>query len=97
MRDHLIYQFLSRAKSERILPSRHDFVRSAALTMFVFGLLVWFYVTVIEVTHPDWLSDPLTHIDLPPFNWRVDETGMIAFAVAALGFFVWRLTGRRNT
>jgi hypothetical protein len=79
------------------LPSRHDFVRSAALTMFVFGLLVWFYVIAIEVTHPEWLSDPLSHIQFPPFNWRVDEMGMIAFAVAALGFFVWRLSGTRKT
>jgi hypothetical protein len=65
--------------------------------MFVFGLLVWFYVILIEVTHLDWLSDPLSHIDFPPFNWRVDVTGMIAFVVAPLGFFVWRLKERERS
>lgn len=63
----------------------------------MFGLLVWFHVIMIQVSHPEWLSDTFSHIDLPPFNWRVDDIGMIAFAVAALGFFVWRLIGMRNT
>lgn len=80
----------------RILPKRHELLESAALTLFVFGLLVWFQVITIQVAHPEWLSDPLSHIDFPPFNWRVDEVGMIAFAVAALGFFVWRLSGKRT-
>jgi len=60
--------------------------------MLVFGLLIWFYVIAIEVTHPEWLSDPFSHIDSAPFNWRTDEVGIIAFALAALGFFVWRLS-----
>ena len=64
--------------------------------MLVFGLLIWFYVIVIEVTHPEWLSNPFSHIVLPPFNWRTDEVGMIAFAVAALGFFVWRFNDTRK-
>jgi hypothetical protein len=53
-------------------------------------------VIMIQVTHPEWLSDPFSHIDFPPFNWRVDHVGMIAFALAALGFFVWRLSGMRK-
>jgi len=66
-------------------------LRAVALTMFVFGLLVWLYTVVIQVTHPEWLSAPLAHYDVPPFNWRIDDLGMIAFAIAALGFFMWRL------
>jgi hypothetical protein len=26
-----------------------------------------------------------------PFDWRLDEVGMAAFAVAAVGFFVWQI------
>jgi hypothetical protein len=62
-----------------------------ALTMFVFGLLVWVYVVLIQVTHPQWLSGPFSHIDFLPFNWRVDTVGILAFAVSAFGFFVWQL------
>ena len=66
-------------------------LRAVALTMFVFGLFVWLYTVVIQVTHPEWLSEPLARYDVPPFNWRLDDLGMIAFATAALGFLVWRL------
>jgi len=70
---------------------RLTFFEPLALTMFVFGLLTWAYVVAIQITHPDWLSSPLAHYDVPPFNWRLDDVGMIAFAVAAFGFFTWRL------
>jgi hypothetical protein len=78
------------------LPKGHELIESVALTLFVFGLLVWFHVIIIQVAHPEWLSDPFSHIDFPPFNWRVDDVGMVAFAVAALGFLMWRL-GMRKT
>jgi len=78
------------------LPKWHEFLESLALTLFVFGLLVWFYAIAIQVTHPGWLAGPSSHIDYPPFNWRVDDVGIVAFAVAALGFFVWRLDGLRK-
>jgi len=59
--------------------------------MFVFGLLVWLYVIAIQITHPEYLPEELAHLNFPPFNWRVDEVGMLAFAVAVVGFFLWQL------
>jgi hypothetical protein len=73
------------------LPKRAHIYRPFALTMFLFGLLVWLYVVAIQITNPCWLSGPFSHIPFPPFNWRLDEVGMIAFAVSAFGFFVWQL------
>jgi hypothetical protein len=66
-------------------------MRAVALTAFVFGLLVWVYVIVIQVTHPIWVTEPFSHIQVFPFDWRLDEVGMAAFAVAAVGFFVWQI------
>jgi hypothetical protein len=66
-------------------------VRALALTTFVFSLLVWLYVILIQVTHPEWLPYQFSHLDYPPFNWRLDEVGMVAFGLAAIGFFVWRV------
>ena len=59
--------------------------------MFVFGLLVWLYVIAVQLTHPYWLSEPFSHLGFPPFDWRLDDVGIIAFAVSAFGFFVWQL------
>jgi hypothetical protein len=59
--------------------------------MFLFGLLVWLYVVAVQLTHPSWLYDQFSHVEFPPFNWRVDDIGLIAFAVAAFGFFFWQL------
>ena len=74
-----------------LLIRRHGLLRAVALTTFVFGLLVWVYVVVIQVTHPEWLVEPFSHVDVFPLNWRLDEVGMTAFAVAALGFLVWQI------
>jgi hypothetical protein len=41
------------------------------------------------MTRPEWLPLAFSHIDFPPFNSRLDEVGIIAFAVSAFGFFVW--------
>lgn len=68
-----------------------------ALTMFVFGLLVWLYVIAIQITHPDWLPMEFSHLNFPPLNWRLDEVGIIAFAVAAVGFFLWQLEQTRSS
>lgn len=59
--------------------------------MFVFGLLVWLYVVAIQIVYPTWVAAPFSHIQFPPFDWRLDEVGMIAFAVSAFGFFFWQL------
>jgi len=65
--------------------------RAIALTVFVFSLLVWVYAVLIQVTHPEWLYAPFSHVDVFPFNWRLDEVGMTAFAVSAVGFLMWQL------
>jgi hypothetical protein len=66
-------------------------LQALALTMFVFGLLVWFYTVVVQLTRPEWLPVSFSHYDVPPFNMRLDDLGMVSFAVAAFGFFVWQL------
>jgi hypothetical protein len=66
-------------------------LQALALTMFVFGLLVWLYVVAVQLTRPDWLPIPFSHYDFLPFNLRLDDLGMLSFAVAAFGFFVWQL------
>jgi len=61
------------------------------LTAFVYGLFVWIYISLISLTHPEWLPMPFSHIDIRPFNWRADVVAMVAFAVSALGFFLWQV------
>jgi hypothetical protein len=70
---------------------RRALMRAVALTAFLFGLLVWVYVIVIQVTHPEWLTEPFSHVDYFPFNWRLDEVGMAAFAIAVIGFLSWQI------
>jgi hypothetical protein len=69
----------------------HIVLRAVAFTVFIFSLLVWVYVVVIQVTHTDWLALPFSHVRYPPFDWRLDEVGMLAFAVAAIGFLIWQI------
>jgi hypothetical protein len=66
-------------------------LREIALTIFVFGLLVWCYVVLVQLVHPKWLPLTFAHYPLAPFNLRVDDVGVISFAFSALGFLVWRL------
>jgi choline-glycine betaine transporter len=66
-------------------------LQALALTMFLFGLLTWVCAVVVHATHPDWISEPIAHYDVPPFNWRLDGIGAVTFATAASGFFVWGL------
>jgi len=65
--------------------------RALALTAFVFGLLVWGYVVAMQLVYPDWVTAPFSHVPIFPFNWRLDEVGMVAFAIAAIGFFLWQI------
>jgi hypothetical protein len=66
-------------------------LEALGLTMFIFGLLIWGYVILIQVTHPEWLSDALTHHAFAPLNWRVDDIGIAGFIAALFGFLVWML------
>ena len=70
---------------------KHAVVRALALTVFLFGLLTWAYVIIVQITHPSWVYEPFSHVAVFPLNWRVDEVGMAAFAVAAVGFLVWQI------
>jgi len=70
--------------------------RAILSTLFVFGLLTWVYVVILQVAdlflNLGLMSAPLTHINLLPFNLRVDVTGIVAFVVAALAYFFLQLT-----
>ena len=70
---------------------RRELLSVIGLTAFLFGLLVWAYVVLIQVTHPEWLYGPFSHVNNFPFNWRLDNVGMTAFATSAIGFFLWKL------
>jgi hypothetical protein len=77
-------------------------LNTLGITVFVFGLLLWGYSVAIQLTHPEWLTGTLTHhVFYPPLDWRVDDIGIIGFAIAPLGFFTWiisrsRLPGSRH-
>jgi hypothetical protein len=62
-------------------------IKSFALMLFVFGMLAWLYGITIQITHPDWLTLPLSHI----VETRLDTFTIVMFILSALGFFVWRL------
>jgi hypothetical protein len=74
-----------------------EYLEPVWLTMFVFGTLTWLYVIAIQITHPGWLPAALTHYKVPPFDWHVDDVGILSFAIAAFAFFVWRVeTGTKR-
>jgi hypothetical protein len=65
------------------------------ITVFVFGLLLWGYSVTIQLAHPEWLTGTLTHHVFPPLDWRVDDIGIIGFAIAPFGFFTWIISRSR--
>ena len=73
-------QMMTQAKLRRVFA---DF----GLTVFVFGMISFGYVTTVQFMHPGWLKLPLSHL----VNIRIDTFGMVAFAAAALGFLMFRL------
>ena len=70
---------------------RKQIVHAAALTVFLFSFLIWCYVILIQITHPDWLPIRFSHWQFPPFDWRMDDIGMLAFGVAVISFFILQL------
>jgi hypothetical protein len=71
--------------------------RALLSTLFLFGLLTWLYVIAVQLAYPEWLDEPLTHIDIFPLNLRVDVTGMVAFVVSAVAYFFLQMTPKRET
>jgi small-conductance mechanosensitive channel len=65
------------------------FIRSLSFTLFVFGLLGWFYIAVNAWVHPETLPLAVTH--LTPWL-REDTLGIICFIVAFVSFFIWLFT-----
>jgi hypothetical protein len=70
--------------------------RALLSTIFLFGLLTWLYVIAVQLTHPGWITGPLTHINIFPLNLRVDVTGIVAFVASALVFFLLQLKPARE-
>ncbi|HXZ89997.1 MAG TPA: hypothetical protein VEG61_02945 [Candidatus Dormibacteraeota bacterium] len=66
-------------------------VRAVALTISLFSFLVWANVVLIQVTHPEYLPEPFSHLTYAPFNWRTDIVGMMAFAISAVSFLIYQL------
>ena len=70
--------------------------RALFSTAFLFGLLTWVYVVILQVAdlflNSGLMGSPLSHINVFPFNLRVDVTGMVAFVVSALAYFFLQLT-----
>ena len=57
--------------------------------LFLFGMLGWVYGVLVQLIHPDWLPLGLSHL----VPWiRVDTFTIISFIIAAIGFFIWRLS-----
>lgn len=60
--------------------------RAILSTTFPFGVLTRLYAVLVQITHPLWMSELLTQINIFPFNLRVDVTGIAAFALSAVVF-----------
>ena len=63
-------------------------IKSASLTLFVFGLLGWLYIALAALVHPETLTLQLTH--LTPWI-REDTFGILSFIVAFISFFIYNL------
>jgi hypothetical protein len=70
-------------------------LNTLGITVFVFGLLLWGYSVTIQLTQPELLASTLTHHAFLLLGWRVDDVGIIGFAIAPLGFFTWIISRSR--
>jgi hypothetical protein len=64
------------------------FIRALFFTLFVFGLIGWFYIAMNNWVHPQTLTLQLTHFAKWP---REDTFGEVCFTVSFVSFFVWNL------
>ena len=55
-------------------------------TIFLYGLIGWLYVVLIQITHPSWIYNPLAWW----FPLRVDYFGEICFVISIVGFVFMR-------
>ncbi|MCL4429514.1 MAG: hypothetical protein M1167_02060 [Chloroflexi bacterium] len=62
-------------------------IKAFSLMLFVFGLLAWLDGAVIQLTYPQWLPLPVSHL----LNIRTDTFTILMFILSAIGFFVWRV------
>ncbi len=57
--------------------------------LFLYGFLGWAYGVLIQVTHPSWLPESMSHLTL----WlRLDTFTIVSFVVSAIGFLIWKLS-----
>ena len=69
-------------------------ILAIADTTFVFGLVVFIYVSVVGIVHPEWLDDPITHPGWLGFI-RTDNLGLLSFVASVLGFLIaWYMKSR---
>ena len=69
-------------------------LRSASLTLFIFGLLGWLYIVLNSAVHQETLQMPLTHFLPYP---REDTAGIVSFFVSMFSFFIWHLIEDDNS
>jgi hypothetical protein len=68
-------------------------LRATLRTVFLYGLLVWIYLAVNSLTHPETLPKPLTHL-LP---WPTEaETAALSFVLSAAAFLALRASRLRT-
>lgn len=67
--------------------------RALLRTVAVYGLIVWAYLAVNSLTHPETMSMPLTHL----LSWPTEGlTATLAFAASALAFLLLRVRTHRS-
>ena len=76
-----------------------DYAGEVGLMLFLFGLLTWLYVIGFQLLYPDLVTGGVrfSHLGFPPFNWRLDDVGIISFAVSAIGFLIWRVRAKKSS
>lgn len=68
-------------------PASERAVRALLRTAFVYGLLVWVYISANSLVHHETLAMPLTHF----FPWPLEgDTGLAAFVLSAAAFAALR-------
>jgi hypothetical protein len=73
---------------KKILNGRIVVIQVVGELLFIYGFLGWVYGVLIQLTHPEWLTEQLSH--LTPWV-RVDTFTIVSFIIGAIGFLIWRL------